>query len=93
MEEFVIRKSSIKLPVKQTHPKIAITGGDKDEVVITGYVKQTFATSEFEELSLPPVYITQIIERYYNVGTLHWISKSENNHFTICVKDILTNLL
>ena len=95
---FILKKSLIKLPAEQRDPKIAITGGYKDQLLVTGYVKQTFATSEFNELLLPPVYIIQIMERYYNTETLHWMytKRIENEikriHLTIPVRDILTNL-
>ena len=50
--------------------------------------------AEFKRLRLPPVYIIQIIERYFNVETLHWIyhHDEDNQHFAIHVKDILNHL-
>ena len=82
-----MRKSSICLPHKESSNIIntAITGGYKDEILVTGYVKCVFKMVEFKKLILPPVYIIQIIERYFNVETLHWIYHvdEDNQHFAI----------
>ena len=93
-QDFVMQKSVICLPNEES-VNVAITGGYKDEILVTGYVKLLFKMTEFKELRLPPVYIMQIIERYFDVETLHWIDDDmdENTkHFAICVKHILTNL-
>ena len=93
-QDFVMKESRICFPLMQS-ANIAITGGYKDEILVTGYVKMMFKIKEFKELTLPPVYMIQIIERYFNMETLHWIddrSMDDHTHFAIGVKEILTNL-
>ena len=100
-QEFTLKKCLICLPERRSNcsdtgiGKVAITGGYKDKLLVTGYVKLLFKMDEFKELRLPSVYIIQIIERCFNMETLHWIDDrfmDDHKHFAIGVKDILTNL-
>ena len=95
---FTLNKSLICLPQKRLESSDIVnavkTGGCKDEILVTVYVKLLFKKEQFQELLLPPVYIIQMIERYFGVEMLHWIGEIDykNKHFAIRVKDILTNL-
>ena len=97
--EFTLKKSLISLPQKRQEfnkhdINSVITGGYKGEILVTGYVKLMFRMENFKELRLPSVSIIQIIERYLNIETLHWIChiNNEDKHFAIHTGELLSNL-
>eukprot|EP01083_Nonionella_stella_P172994 595342_1 len=70
-DEYVLRKSNIVCPMAgKCH--IAITGGIKDEMLVIGYLKRLFNSSEFQTMQLPPFYIMKMIVTCFSVEMLHW---------------------
>ena len=91
LNKSVLQKSLKRAPCKEMECNIAITGGYKDELLVTGYVKVLFETTGFSTMDIPPAYLIKIIEEYFNLETIHYVSKL-GEHSEIAVKYIIKSL-
>ena len=95
-DQYTLKLSDITCPVRGPCI-IEITGGIKDEMLVLGYIKYLFTLQKFVNIQMPPIYIIQIIAKWYSVEMLHWMlvsNKSDSlyrvrknkNHFAIPLK-------
>lgn len=89
VSKWILNKSSIKCP-KTGKCKAVRTGGvgSKDEILVTGFIKECFCQNEFYNLQLPPSYIIDSITDWYNAEMIHWIHQN-GDHCGIYLNDIL----
>eukprot|EP01084_Bolivina_argentea_P302323 521817_1 len=89
---YVLRKCSIKCPMSGRHKIVRSGGGLKDQLLVTGYIKQSVK-------SLPALDIINLIQRWYYEETIHWIQRQnrtnykKQNHFVINIKQIIKNTM
>ena len=98
--EYKLIESTIKLSSAlqgnyKGNYKIIGSGGIKDEILVIGWIKELFKTSEFKVLSLPPMYIMKWVSLWYNQEMVHFLDLNtcEHNHYCIKLKHILNSLL
>eukprot|EP01083_Nonionella_stella_P019754 54826_1 len=97
--EYKLQKSLVCLPTSFTghaQCECLITGGWKDEILVIGYIKQLFMSTEFEDLRMPPIYLMKLISSWYVEEMIHLIEfndgSMEREHVAIHVKNILSSL-
>ena len=68
----------------------------EQEMLVIGWIKSLFRSNDFKHLRVPPVYILQLIARWYNQEMLHWLERNcedtENEHYMISIKHILSSI-
>ena len=89
--EWEVKRSKICCPLAG-ECIVSRTGGDdsKDEILVIGFIRQCFESTEFDHLQLPPVYLMMIIVNKYSAEMVHWFQGTE--HRGIYLKDILRSL-
>lgn len=89
-KKYRLRKCSIVLKIHEyDNSLMAITGGIQDSILIHGWVKSLFKKKKFSSLTMPPWYLVQIIETYYNQETVHVI-QAQKVHHLINLKTVLS---
>ncbi len=93
----VLKKSNICSPKEGYHQMVRTGDALKDEMLVIGFIKWLFNTNDFSDLVLPPFYIMQLIAKWYNTETIHWLEwnnkyDEENDHYTIPIKQILSSI-
>merc|ERR1712154_389650 len=84
---YTLRKSSINCPKSGEHNIVGIGGGLKDELLVIGWIKCLFSSSQFIDLILPPLSLMQLIAMWYNQEMIHWIEtqhdeeRNDGDHF------------
>eukprot|EP01084_Bolivina_argentea_P184469 318144_1 len=87
-DNYILRKSAIKYPMSGHHKIVRSGGGLKDELLVAGYIKQSFKTL----LSLD---IINLIQMLYWQETIHWLQRKDiddikdQNHFVMNMKSML----
>ena len=96
---YKLRECSIKIPNSQCYPspEIVLMGGEiEHELLVIGWIKKLFKTTEFKDLSLPPMYIMKMIGLWYNQEELHWIQhhwwNKRSDHYLMTLSQILSSL-
>eukprot|EP01084_Bolivina_argentea_P144955 254217_1 len=86
-----LKQCEIKCPVFGTCYG-ARTGGcdSNNQILVNGFVKKCFKLKEFLQLQLPPVYIINIINKYFSAEMIHCIE--DKDHYGIYLKQILSSL-
>ena len=96
--EYKLNECRICCPIGGVH-NIVRTGGIKDEYLVVGWIKELFKTLKFKDLTLPPMYIMQLIAIRYNEEEIHWIEAmrkgdgSVASHYAIKLKHFLSGLM
>ena len=96
-EEYKLNECAIRSP-QRCVSNIVMTGGIKDEYLVVGWIKELFKTLEFKQLALPPMYIMELIAKWYNEEEVHWVRMvygegyNGNSHFAIGLKHIVSSL-
>ena len=85
---YKLKKSQIKCPQKGICDLVRFGGGIQDELLVIGWIKDLFKTTDFKHLSLPPMYLMKMIQSWYNQEMIHWLQKNE--HYAIKLKYILS---
>lgn len=91
IDDYEFYRSSVKIPCTQPH-FIVQTGGIKDHVLVVGWIKWVFKSSEFRFMEEPPMYLMTLISHWYNNEQIHWIGKYYDRHFVIDIKHIFSSL-
>ena len=99
-EEFKVRECAIKTPEFPCYGMdvCRVGGSVKNELLINGWIKELFKDMKFNDLSLPPMYIIQLIEKWYDQEEIHLVKNGESfqvpkDHYCIKLRHILTSLL
>ena len=91
MKQFKLYQSSLKVP--SIEPQIMKrVGGYKDVLLVTGWIKSLFKSSEFQFIQEPPMYLKKLISQWFRQEEIHWLGKISKRHFVVHVKDILSSL-
>merc|ERR1712154_174279 len=84
---YKLRKSGIISPLSGYQHIVRIGGGLRDEMLVIGWIRKMFKCAEFNDLSLPPTYIMQLISLWYNQEAVHFLTKScqlrKSSHYVI----------
>eukprot|EP01084_Bolivina_argentea_P306634 529891_1 len=85
-----MRQCKIKCPiVGLCH--VSVTGNENiNEMLVIGFVKACFKMKQFSHLSIPPVYIINIMTQYFNEEMIHHIRNQK--HHAIYLAHILSAL-
>ena len=70
---------------------IRIGSGLNNEKLVIGWTRKLFAKDVFQDLSLPPLYLLQMIANWISVEELHLIHRRQ--HYVIPMKRILASTL
>lgn len=84
-------KSSLNGPWWAKHV-MTITGGLKNEILVIGWIKSLFKSTQFQSMEQPPMYLMKLIGAWYSQEEIHWITKESGRHFIIKIKHILLSL-
>lgn len=83
------------MPVKWKKPYLAATGGVYPELVTVGWIRECFATQQFEKIPFPPLDIAKLVSGFVQNEQLHWIQSNEDDdaisHFVIDMKRVVYN--
>eukprot|EP01084_Bolivina_argentea_P218527 370814_1 len=92
-DDFILNKCNIKCPGNNSNI-IRMGNSINSNVVVTGWIRKLFETSEFEMLILPPKYLMEFIALYYEQEMIHWMGDvyDVNCHYSIKLKDILKSI-
>ena len=89
--EWKMKKSKIECPNDGSCHVIRTGGiGSKDHLLVIGYIRQCFDSTQFENIQLPPTYIMMMIIERFSSERIHWIQKGD--HFAIYLRDLLSSL-
>ena len=98
-DDYKLRECNMKMPRAQSwpRPEILLLGGEiEHELLVIGWIKKLFETKEFENLTLPPMYILKMIGLWYNQEELHWMHyekhNEESDHHIMTLNQILSSL-
>ena len=64
-DEYKLKEYNIRVPLDGKYRIVRSGGGIQDGILVVGWIKQQFKCSEFENLSLPPMYMMQLIALWY----------------------------
>ena len=74
-------KSSIKAPIpEQNGDIVGLWDNDTSDALCEGYVKCEFKKDEYKGMNLPPRYLIKIIQKYYMINDMLWISRHYFSH-------------
>ena len=65
--------------------------GVKDHLLVIGWIRQLFATSEFELFELPPLHIMQAIVPWYSMELIHVI-EDQGGHYAISLQTVMNSV-
>merc|ERR1719361_212104 len=65
--------------------------GVRDDLLVIGWTRELFATSDFEHLELPSLHILQSIVPWYSVEMIHVI-EDKGGHYAIPLQDVMTSV-
>ena len=90
--DYKLYTSHIRIPWFAPNHLMTIAGGLKDNILVVGWIKSIFQTAEFQHISLPPMYLMELINKWYSNEELHWIDICSKRHFTIKMEYVVLNL-
>lgn len=90
-DDYLLFQSDIRIPWKQSH-LMTKTGGLKDELLVTGWIRSKFKSSAFQGTPQPPMYLMTTISQWYSQEELHCIDPYSKQHFIIKIKHIFSSL-
>ena len=98
-DEFKLKETNIPLPHQVIHDIVRL-GDDSAPLIVFGYMRQNWSSFDcrdgFESLDIFPLYLVEIVERYFNLEQLHWVARGSachnksTNHYSIAMNKILT---
>eukprot|EP01084_Bolivina_argentea_P001881 3487_1 len=87
-----MKQSTICCPDNGPCSAVRTNGVDSNKLLVIGFIKQCFKRKEFEEMSLPPMYLMTIITEFTaHAEMIHWMKAEDTSHFGIYLKDILSS--
>ena len=103
-DEYKLVECDIKVPMDECFKIGGSGGGIKNEILVVGWIKEQFKKNEFKGLSLPPMYIMQLIALWYYQEMIHCVElhcvelrekdeNADNSHYCIKLKHILSSLI
>ena len=95
--KYVWRKSIVSSPFPDKLYHVQSTGGVKDKLLVTGWIRKIFKNNAFNGVPFPPLYLMEWMSRFYDEETIHCLLiDSANNRKKISVDHVglsLYNLL
>ena len=96
IDDVELRKSKIKCPKPGVHHFLKAGDVRRNELLVIGYIRETFASDEFKEMRQLSTEIMNLIVEWNYDEMIHWIEWNdegeENEHYVIAVSAILSNL-
>ena len=95
---FTLLESNICPPTSTAHYSLVRTGGGiYNEKLVIGWTKRLFQDIAFKELSLPPLYLLQMIAYWVSSEEIHHLPRGMENeslleHYVMSMKRILANV-
>lgn len=94
-DNWKLGRSKIRCPCKGVCTVTKTDGiKQKDEILVTGYIRNCFQTQIFEHLQMPPVHIINLICNRYTTEMVHYVAKDQrlnNQQFALSMNKILAN--
>ena len=89
---YKLYESPVKVPSVEAQ-FMTMIGGVRDELLVIGWIKLLFKSSEFKYMEEPPKYLKVLISQWYSQEEIHFIGKATRRHFTISMKHIVSSLI
>ena len=98
LDNIKMNKCSIKAPMDHTGFANRIgfavfrTGNTiKLELLVSGFVRQSFQDKALKHLNLPPIHLNNIMAKFHNEEMIHWMMERIGVHWAIPLKRILSS--
>lgn len=75
--------AAIAPPYEKIDPTLIIRtgGGLRDEKLVIGWIRRLFASSQYKSLPLPPLYLMQMIAKWYSTEMIHALERSNYSNY------------
>merc|ERR1712176_863087 len=64
--------------------------GARDNLLVIGWIRELFGTSDFEQFELPPLHVMEGIVPWYAMEIIHVI-EDNGGHFSVALQDVMTS--
>ena len=72
-------KSDLRCPVPAAYDAVLLGSTMRNELSVFGFVRETFATSEFEEMQKLPLYIIQMMSKWFSNEWVHLVTLNKGH--------------
>merc|ERR1712087_702925 len=65
--------------------------GARDDLLVIGWIRELFATSDFDNFELPPLHIMQMMVPWYSMEMIHVI-EDNGGHYVVALQDVMQSM-
>ena len=92
MDTYLLYLSRISTPCRRTC-FMTRTGGQKDEMLVFGWIKSLFASTGYKHMKEPSYDLKKLISVWYSQEEVHWYNDCYGQHMTIQVNQLVSSLV